>query len=835
MPDRSPLPPWVCLNCGFWQRYFERPPSCPVCLDFRHPLPPGGWAFRPAADVALEHRTRWREVLPGVWMFEADPAIGIGPAGWLVQTEHGNVHWEGAAWTSDAALDQMERLGGVQFLGFSHAHVLGSAWRVAERFRPEVAVQEAQLPWAQALPVSWPFGTRAEWAPGLGLVHTGGHTDGHTAFHWQPRGLVFCGDAFKFILDAEGRATHVSTHKAYDAHIPLSHDDARRLPRRVRPARLRRHGDAVGGRAGGRQGRRARAAGPPRRRPPLGRPLPHPRRPAPRRRRAQRQRGRAATTIRCGCVAAPFPLPFYTARVMPVPPDPPAVARYRAALGLDEVFEFPLTPLDHTGVPVWSVAAWVDGSFQSGIGYGETDDRARIGAWGELAEGVFVHRLRAELPTRRASYRALVAAGEPAVDPLRLRLPVGTAYSADAERLWVEATRFAPGTGRDGERVWVLLEEAAAHTYNLPDGYRPLYTPITNGLGAGDTAARALQHGLLELVQRDASSAGYRAFDRGLVLDLGGVQNAETRRWIGRLQDEAGLTLMAKLAGSPLGVPVVYVVGRERDAAAMPHPLVLTGCGEGAHPDRERALQKALLEYGASRVRKRLAHGPLADLAGLVPDAYLARVREAGVAGEEGRATDAVAAWAALDAREQLRRLDGTWFRERERRPFAELPSADVPDDPEALAALLARRLADEGLDAFYVELAPPGAGVSVVKAIVPGLEVETVTYGRIGPRNLRRLLARIDAGDPIVHPDLVGLGRPPAEAQRVPLAEADEEALGGPAWIHLDLLEEALGPLYAMYREPAEHVVGLRAEREGAGEHGSGGAAVGARPTSPS
>ena len=511
----------------------------------------------------------------------------------------------------------------------------------------------------------------------------------------------------------------------------------------------------------------------------------------------------------------PPPPPFSGGPAPSPPPDPPAVARYRAALGLDGVFEFPLTPLDTTGVPVWTAAGWFDGEFQGGIGYGPTDDRARVGAWGELAEGIGVHRLRDSLPTRRASYRELAQAGEPAVDPLRLRLPVGTEYAPEQERLWVQAARVAPGSDRDGEPVWMLLDEAIAHSFNAPPGYRPLYTPITNGLGAGDTRDRALGHGMLELVQRDASSVGYRALDRGVVIDLDGVEEPEARALIDRFQRDAGITLQAKLAETPLGIPVIYVVGRERDLGAMPHPLVLTGCGEGAHPDRTQALKKALLEYAASRVRKRFAHGPLAALDGVAPAAYLDRVRQQGVEGEETRATDAVAEWARLDAAEQLERLEGTWFREATRVPFASVPSAEVPDDPAALVAHVAGRYADAGVDVFAVDLSPPDADVAVVKTIAPGMEVETLTYGRIGPRNLRRLLDRIAAGDPIVHPDLVGIGAPPAEAQPVPLSPDGEAALGGPAWVHLDLLEEALGPLYAMYREPAEHVVGLRAEAD--------------------
>ena len=497
--------------------------------------------------------------------------------------------------------------------------------------------------------------------------------------------------------------------------------------------------------------------------------------------------------------------------------DPPAVALYRTALAGVHVHEFPITALDHTGVPVWVAAAWLDGELTSGIGYGETDGRARVGAWGELVEGVFVHRLRS-LPARRATYRALADAGEPAVDPRRLRLPIGTDYTDETERLWVQARRFAPGDARDGEPVWVLLDEAVAHTYNLPDGYRPLYTPITNGLGAGETLERAVGHGLLELVQRDGNSVGYRALDRGVVVDLDDVQDAETRRWLGRFA-EAGIALMVKLADTPFGMADVYVEGREADLDRLPHPMALTGCGEAAHPDRERALRKALLEYGASRVRKRFAHSRLEDIEAYLPADYVAAVRAHPPGVEESRSLEAVREWSRVPALEALRRLDGTWFRDCRHVPFSSLPTSDVADEPAALAAEVASRMAEAGLDVLVVEVSPPGAPVRVVKVVVPGLEVETMTYGRIGPRNIRRLLDRIADGDRIVHPDIVGLGRPPAEAQAVVMAPDDEAALGGPAWARLDLLEEALGPLYAMYREPPEHAVSFADARDAAGE----------------
>jgi hypothetical protein len=87
-----------------------------------------------------------------------------------------------------------------------------------------------------------------------------------------------------------------------------------------------------------------------------------------------------------------------------------------------------------------------------------------------------------------------------------------------------------------------------------------------------------------------------------------------------------------------------------------------------------------------------------------------------------------------------------------------------------------------------------------VVKALVPGLEVETMTYSRLGERNVRRLLERKDP--------LVGFGAPPAGAQPVRLTPEAEERLGGPVWFNTRLAEARVGRLYPLYREPDRHAV---------------------------
>jgi ribosomal protein S12 methylthiotransferase accessory factor len=85
-------------------------------------------------------------------------------------------------------------------------------------------------------------------------------------------------------------------------------------------------------------------------------------------------------------------------------------------------------------------------------------------------------------------------------------------------------------------------------------------------------------------------------------------------------------------------------------------------------------------------------------------------------------------------------------------------------------------------------------------KVLVPGCEVETMSYGRIGERGVRRLLERDDA--------LVAVGADPGGWGRVHLTAAAEERLGGPAWFDLDGARRRVGALYPLYREPGRHVV---------------------------
>jgi len=487
-----------------------------------------------------------------------------------------------------------------------------------------------------------------------------------------------------------------------------------------------------------------------------------------------------------------------------LPPNLPDAARaYVASMPKGRVELFSLTPLDRTGVACWNAiflnedgTRW-HGVAPHGVGYGVDDASAIIGTTGELAEAVHsavqIHRPR----RRTATYPALRAQMGPrcVVDPLRLCLPAGSPVDDDTVLEWVPAQRWT-----DGETVWVPIDIAACSVGDLTPGYMPFTAPITNGLGAGPTLGFAVGHGLLELLQRDGNGTLFRAMDQGIALDLGdGPQDPRTRALLHKL-DELGIEVIPKFATDEFGTANLYCVGAERDGVAAPFPIMVTACGEAASLDREHALRKALFEFAAARMRKAFSHAKLEEVAGVAPPGYLERFRQYhSLGGEESRSLREMVRWLGLSQTELKADLAGTVLSRRGTKRFDELPTWHGALSGNGLVEELAKRLHAAGMDLLFIDFSPPDfEGVHVVKAIVPGLEVETMSYHRIGARGVRKLLERGSK--------LVGIGEPPPGAAGVRMPAEEEAKLGGPAWLDVAEVDRIVGRLYPLYREPEVH-----------------------------
>ena len=511
------------------------------------------------------------------------------------------------------------------------------------------------------------------------------------------------------------------------------------------------------------------------------------------------------------------------------------VEAYRAALPDGDVEQFALTPLDRVGVPTWTVSVHPRGEVHppsgraggGGIGYGPTDTTALRGALGELVEMLRSVTTLSGRERPQASYREMVrreGAGRVA-DPRTLVLEVGTPYEHDRPLQWSPTTRL-----RDSETVWAPAELVASTTHDLP-GHAPpggwMTTVITNGMGAGsgpDARERAVSHALLELLQRDGNGLAFRALDRGDVVDVSGLDDPVVRHLLDRFDGE-GVDVLVKVATTQLGVPVLHAVGASRGDGDADVPVRTTAAGEAAHPDAAAAVRKALLEMGAARARKTFMHADLDVLAPHVPASYLRRYRTGRPAdrlADEDRALAAMLAWLDLPVARLRGLLEDTVLARRRTVPFADLPTVPTGslDDPAALLEDVLGRLEADGMtDVLVVDLPGAagherGADVAAAKVLVPGLEVEQMSYGRVGERSVRRLREGDLVGSPAAA--LVAVGRRPEGPgwQRVVLTEQAEERVGGPAWWDRDGADRLVGDLYPLYREPGRHTAPLVRER---------------------
>ena len=492
-----------------------------------------------------------------------------------------------------------------------------------------------------------------------------------------------------------------------------------------------------------------------------------------------------------------------------------AIGAYRAALPPGRLLEFALTPLDRLGVPVQTItilpSTEAGGSVLSwplcaGTGYGETPEAARVGAYGELTEEVSSSVALARLPRLTGSYRALLAQhGERGVvDPVTLCLEAGSLYAPDTVLEWVEGRRWS-----SDEPVLIPAEFVACAGMDVPPrpGVSRLVTPITNGHGAGTTLAMAQSHGLLELLQRDGNSVQYRALAGTTAIDLGTITDPAARALLDRY-DAAGIEIIIKVAATDFGFANLYVVGYDRSESSGGLPVMAAACGEAVHPVPEIALRKALLEFASSRARLALFHGPLHVVRRVTPPGYLEAYRKTvHPVDEEPRGLAGMQHWVTLDLAGMCEVLAPV-FDVRARVSFADLPRPENPAfalDHATLLRFTVTRLEQAGFDVLYVAISPPGTGVHAVKMTVPGLEVETMSYRRIGERNIRRLLAR-QAADPSF-PALVGFGEAPVGTLQIPLTVPVQRRFGGKVWLDHSRMTALMEDLYVLYREPSRHV----------------------------
>jgi hypothetical protein len=229
------MPAWICTTCGVQHADTGRPPAhCPICEDERQYVGWGGQQWTTREDLAAAHRSVLREEEPDLLGVGLEPAVAIGQRALLVRTPAGNVLWDCVPLLDDAAVDEINALGGVAAIAMSHPHFYGAHVDLADAFDARVLLPSADRQWVQRpSPRIEFFEDSVAPVPGVTVARIGGHFDGAAVLHWPAgsdgRGALLTGDTVTVVQDRNW----VSFMWSYPNLIPLDEHTVADIARRV--------------------------------------------------------------------------------------------------------------------------------------------------------------------------------------------------------------------------------------------------------------------------------------------------------------------------------------------------------------------------------------------------------------------------------------------------------------------------------------------------------------------------------------------------------------------------------------------------------------------------
>lgn len=233
-PTERALQAYLCVTCGTQYPPSEAPPGrCPVCEDPRQFVPASGQEWTTMERMRADGR---RNVLaplePGLWALETTPSFAIGQCAYLLETPSGNILWEALSLLDEETTRAIHDRGGIAAIAVSHPHFHSAMvdWSRAFGDAP-IYIHEGNREWVlrpDPRVTLWKGG-RLDLAPGVALVHGGGHFDGSSMLHWEGgaegRGELLSADTMHVVDDRR----HVSFLWSVPNQVPLGRTAVTRL------------------------------------------------------------------------------------------------------------------------------------------------------------------------------------------------------------------------------------------------------------------------------------------------------------------------------------------------------------------------------------------------------------------------------------------------------------------------------------------------------------------------------------------------------------------------------------------------------------------------------
>ena len=361
-----------------------------------------------------------------------------------------------------------------------------------------------------------------------------------------------------------------------------------------------------------------------------------------------------------------------------------------------------ITDLDRIGLPIYTAIRPTaeEGGVSIYGGKGISKDHAKASAMMEGFERYSAERQSGD-ETVSAGISEISGYGE-YIEPKSLNLP------KELERKGLDDLTLEWSISHDliSGNDYYIPTNAVFHPYNPKGSQGRLFKSNTNGLASGNILEEAILHGMLEVIERDAWSIFELTHRNYAQIDLDSIESDIINDVISKFESEG---IKIKLMDFTADVKIPTIAASADDTVTKDAGLLTLGMG--THLDPEVAILRALTEVAQSRATQ---------INGAREDTVRADfAREAGY--------------------ERMKRINKFYFKEEEEKiSLSDIENKSTTSITKDIEIVRDELVANDIEKILYVDLTRPELDVSVVRVIIPEMEIYAIDQSRAGYRFLR-------------------------------------------------------------------------------------------------
>ncbi len=360
-----------------------------------------------------------------------------------------------------------------------------------------------------------------------------------------------------------------------------------------------------------------------------------------------------------------------------------------------------ITDLDRIGMPIFTAIRPTaeDGAISIYGGKGISKDHAKASAMMEGFERYSAEKQDSD-ETIIATVNEISDKGE-YIDPKSLNLN----QKFEKEDLSNMKLEWSLSHDLISGNEFYVPSNAVFHPY-IKDNAESLFKSNTNGLASGNVLEEAILHGIFEVIERDAWSIFELTHKNYAQINLDSIESELINETLNKFESKG---IKIKLMDFTADIKIPTIAASADDTVTKDAGLLTLGIG--THLDPEVAILRALTEVAQSRATQ---------INGAREDTVRADfAREAGY--------------------ERMKRINKFYFRqEDEQIDLSDIENKSTTSITKDMEIVKEELIANDIKKILYTDLTRPELDVSVVRVIIPEMEIYAIDQSRAGYRFLK-------------------------------------------------------------------------------------------------